>query len=161
MRLLEDILDRRLSRDAEKVVKMTAPAFKVFGKEIAESTYDRLLANPEARAIFGEQSLLSKRQKPEVLAEILYPVASNIDAIEKVMPVLDLMARQHVEAGIKPSHFRYLADAMLGAIRDVLGEGASDEVIDGWQEGFWYLSEILIEREAALYREARRDVRFG
>lgn len=54
MRREEEYLDRRLSLDAAKAVKMTAPAFKVYGREIAESTYDRLIANPEARAIFGE-----------------------------------------------------------------------------------------------------------
>lgn len=154
-------MDQRLSLDAAKAVKMTAPAFKVYGREIAESTYDRLLANPEARAIFGEQLLLERRRKPDMLAEALHAVASQIDTIDDVMPILDVMARQHVEAGIKPSHFPYLAAAMLGAIRDVLGEGASDQVIDGWQEGFWYLSEILMEREAALYREAERGIRFG
>ena len=49
-----------------------------------------------------------------------------------------------------------LLPARLGlpAIRDVLGEAATDQVLEAWGEAYGFLADILIGRETSLY-EAR------
>jgi len=54
---------------------------------------------------------------------------------------------------VKAEHYPYVAEALLPAIRDVIGEGATDEVLAAWGEAYWFLADILIGKEAALYEE--------
>lgn len=144
---------RPLSLETTMIVKMVTPAFRVFGKTILMATYERLLANPEARALFGEATLRQRRERPEDLAEILYMLADNIDTLDAVDSLFDQLARWHVGEGITAAHYPCLGEALLGALCDVLGEGASERIIKGWHDGFWYLTENLMEREAALYEQ--------
>jgi hypothetical protein len=41
----------------------------------------------------------------------------------------------------------------LGAIKDVLGEAASDDILAAWGEAYWLLADVLIAREGSIYRE--------
>ena len=142
---------RPLTPETSMIVKMVAPAFQVFGKEILTGAYERMLANPEAVALFGEDALRKRLERPEDLAEILYLAAVHIDDLSEVDALFDQMAKWHVSEGITFVHYPCLGEALLSAIRDVLGEGASDRILEGWHDGFWYLTETLMEREAALY----------
>ena len=42
-------------------------------------------------------------------------------------------------------------DALLPAIRDVLGDAADDQVLAAWGEAYWFLADVLKWREAELY----------
>jgi nitric oxide dioxygenase len=63
------------------------------------------------------------------------------------------MAARHVATGVKAEHYPLVADALLPAIRDVLGEAATDEVLGAWGEAYWALADILIGKEDILYAE--------
>lgn len=39
----------------------------------------------------------------------------------------------------------------MGAIKDVLGAVATDEILNAWGEAFWFLANILIGRETQIY----------
>ena len=54
---------------------------------------------------------------------------------------------------IQPEHYPIVGKHLLVAIKDVLGDAATDEVIAAWAEAYGLLAEILIEREAAIYDE--------
>ena len=45
-----------------------------------------------------------------------------------------------------------MANALLPAIRDILGEAATEEILTAWGEAYWFLADILINREAQLYQ---------
>ena len=47
-----------------------------------------------------------------------------------------------------------VADALLPAIRDILSDAATDEVLAAWGEAYWALAEILIGKEEAMYAES-------
>jgi nitric oxide dioxygenase len=53
---------------------------------------------------------------------------------------------------IKPEHYPTVANALLPAIRDILGEAATEEILTAWGEACWFLADILINREAQLYQ---------
>src|SRR5690606_27088312 len=42
---------------------------------------------------------------------------------------------------------------LLIAVKDVLGDAATDEVIAAWGEAYGLLAQIFIDREAAIYQE--------
>jgi hemoglobin-like flavoprotein len=65
------------------------------------------------------------------------------------------MVQRHVETGVKAEHYPKVAEALLPAIRDVLGEEvATDAVLNAWGKAYWFLAEILIGKEAQAYEDA-------
>jgi hemoglobin-like flavoprotein len=46
-----------------------------------------------------------------------------------------------------------VANALLPAIRDVLGGAVDERVLNAWGEAYWFLADILIARERQLYRQ--------
>ena len=65
------------------------------------------------------------------------------------------MVSRHIETGVRPEHYPHVANALLPAIRDVLGEEvATDEVLAAWGEAYWMLADILIGAEAQAYEDA-------
>ena len=43
---------------------------------------------------------------------------------------------------------------LLAAIKEVLGEAATTDIIDAWAEAYQQLADIMIQAEARLYEEA-------
>lgn len=52
---------------------------------------------------------------------------------------------------ILPEHYHFVAESLLAAIKDVLGEAATDEVLSAWGEAYWFLADLLMSREAITY----------
>ena len=44
------------------------------------------------------------------------------------------------------------ANALLPSSCDLLGEAATDEILNAWGEAYWFLADILINREEQLYQ---------
>jgi nitric oxide dioxygenase len=44
-----------------------------------------------------------------------------------------------------------VAEALLGAIKELLGDAATDEILAAWGEAYWFLADVLIGREKAIY----------
>jgi nitric oxide dioxygenase len=65
-----------------------------------------------------------------------------------VLPVVERIAHKHVGYHILAEHYPFVAKALLGAIKDVLGDAATDEILAAWGEAYWFLADILIGREA-------------
>ena len=152
---MEPKLQKTLSPNTAKIVRMSARAFGVFGREIAEATFARLAADPEAGAVI-RPATMHRARHPDQFGGEMMAFAANIDRIEQVSAVLDRIARRHLKDGFKPEYYGHVQKALLPAIRDVLGEGASDQLLDGWREALDYIATLLIAREDALIR--RRPV---
>lgn len=93
--------------------------------------------------------------QPKRLAAAILAFAQNVDKLDVLKPAIERIAGRHVDTHIKPEHYPAVANALLPAIRDILGEAATDEILAAWGEAYWFLADILIAREAELYDEAQ------
>ena len=139
-----------LSPQTIATVKATAPVLVRHGLAITKRMYERLFADPEIEALFDAAAQESGEQ-PERLAAAIVAFAQNVDNLPALAGAVERMAARHVETKVKPEHYPAVAEALLPAIRDVLGEAATDEVLSAWGEAYWFLADILIKREAQLY----------
>ena len=139
-----------LSAATMQIVKATAPALQQHGVEITTRMYQRLFVDPEIKALF-DMAAHENGEQPKRLAAAILAFAQNVDKLEALAGPVERIALRHVQTRIKPEHYPAVADALLPAIRDVLGEAATDEVLAAWGEAYWFLAEILIGREKALY----------
>lgn len=145
---------RTASAQAILTVKATAPAIERHGVEITTAMYARLLQNAEVAAMF-DRAAQDSGEQPRRLAAAILAYAKNIDKLQNLGSAVQRMVARHVETGVKPHHYPLVAEALLPAIRDVLGaEVATDEVLAAWGEAYWMLADILISAEAQAYEEA-------
>ena len=141
-----------LSEQTVAIVKATAPALQEHGVAITTRTYERLFVDEEIKALF-DQAAQESGEQPRRLAAAIFAYAQNVDKLQNLDAPVRRMVERHVETGVKAEHYPYVANALLPAIRDVLGDAATDEVLAAWGEAYWFLADILIAKEAALYEE--------
>ena len=145
---------RTASPAAMAIVKATAPALEKHGLAITTAMYARLFENGDIAAMFDRAAQESGEQ-PKRLAAAILAYAKNIDKLANLGPAVARMVARHVETGVKADHYPYVANALLPAIRDVLGaDVATDEVLAAWGEAYWMLADILIAAEDQAYAEA-------
>lgn len=146
---------RTASASSIAIVKSTAPAIEKFGVEITTAMYARLFQNAEVKAMF-DQAAQESGEQPRRLAGAILAYAKNIDKLGNLGTAVQRMVSRHVETGVKPEHYPIVAEALLPAIREVLGaEIATDEVLAAWGEAYWMLADILISAEAQVYEDAQ------
>jgi len=143
---------RTVSQQTIDIVKSTAPALEKHGVAITTRMYERLFENAEVKAMFDQAAQRSGEQ-PKRLAGAILAYAKNIDKLQALGPAVQRMVARHVDTGVKAEHYPLVAEALLPAIRDVLGDAATDEVLGAWGEAYWMLADILIAAEAQAYAE--------
>lgn len=145
---------RTASAQSIAIVKATAPAIEQHGVAITTATYARLFRNEEVAALFDRAAQESGEQ-PRRLAAAILAYARNIDKLGNLGSAVNRMVARHVETGVRPEHYPLVAEALLPAIREVLGaDVAADEVLAAWGEAYWMLADILIAAEAQAYEGA-------
>lgn len=137
------------------LVKATVPALEAHGLDIVREMYSRMFQTPEIRDLFNQSHHGDAGSQPRALATAVLAYASNIDNLGALAPAVERIAQKHVGLQILPEHYPYVADALLGAIKTVLGDAATDEILAAWGEAYWFLANILIARETRVYDEQK------
>lgn len=141
-----------LSAETIARVKATVPALAEHGEAITLAMYARLFQDDHIKALFNHANQSTGAQ-PKALAGAILAYARNIDNLGVVLPVVERIAHKHVGYHILAEHYPFVAKALLGAIKDVLGDAATDEILAAWGEAYWFLADILIGREANIRAE--------
>jgi hemoglobin-like flavoprotein len=142
-----------LSEQTIAIIKATAPALQQHGVEITTRMYARLFQNEDVRTMF-DQAAQDSGEQPRRLAAAILGYAQNVDKLQNLTGAVARMVQRHVDTGVKAEHYPLVAEALLPAIREVLGEeAATDEVLAAWGEAYWFLADILIGKEAEAYAD--------
>ena len=142
-----------LSPQTVAVVKATVPALETHGLAITRRMYERLFENADIRDLFNQSHHGETGSQPKALALAVLAYARNIDNLGVLTGAVERIAQKHVALNILPEHYPFVADALLAAILDVLGEAATPEILAAWGEAYWFLAELLSGREATIYRD--------
>jgi hemoglobin-like flavoprotein len=146
-------MSQPLSASTIAIIKSTAPALQQHGVAITTRMYERLFVDPELKALF-DQAAQTTGEQPKRLAAAILAFANNVDKIEALEGAVNRICARHVTTHIKAEHYPAVAEALLPAIRDVLGEAATDDILSAWGQAYWYLATIMIAREKTLYAQA-------
>jgi nitric oxide dioxygenase len=142
-----------LSENTIQIVKSTAPILQEHGEALTRHFYQRMFKhNPEVAPFFNPAHQQAGKQQ-RALASAIAAYAANIDNLEVLGGAVELIAQKHASLMIKPEHYPIVGENLLASIREVLGEGATDEIIQAWGEAYGFLADILIGREKQIYEE--------
>lgn len=142
-------MPRPLSEQTIALVKATVPALERHGPAITETMYRRLFRNERIAALFNHSNQQSGTQRL-ALAQAVLAYARNVDNLPVLGTAVERIAQKHVGYAILPEHYPFVAEALLGAIEEVLGEAATPGILQAWGEAYWFLADLLIEREAVI-----------
>lgn len=143
-----------LSQQTIDIVKSTAPILDEHGETLTKHFYKRMFEhNPEVAPFFNPANQTEGTQQ-RALAAAICAYAANIDNLEVLGGAVELIAQKHTSLMIKPEHYPIVGANLLASIREVLGEGATDDVINAWGEAYGFLADILIGREKQIYKDA-------
>jgi nitric oxide dioxygenase len=141
----------QLSPQTIEIVKATVPALEANGLEIVRTMYARMFRDPAIRDLFNQSHHGETGSQPRALTDAILAYARNIENLGVLGAAVERIAQKHVGLQILPEHYPVVARSLLAAIREVLGDAATDEVLAAWGEAYWFLANILIAREQALY----------
>ncbi|MCQ6279159.1 NO-inducible flavohemoprotein [Bacillus sp. EB600] len=136
------------------IIKSTVPVLEQYGEKITTRFYQLMFGNhPELLNIFNHANQKQGKQQ-RALASAVYAAAMYIDNLEVILPVVKQIAHKHRSLGIKPEHYPIVGEHLLLAIKDVLGDAATDEIMDAWAEAYGVIADAFISVEAGMYDEA-------
>ncbi|SFE43689.1 nitric oxide dioxygenase [Lentibacillus persicus] len=148
-----------MSLDTEKleIVKSTAPVLKEHSSEIGKHFYELLFTKvPELRNVFNQTNQKRGLQQ-EALVYSVYAAGENIDSLENINQLVERIAEKHVSLGVKPEQYPVVGEVLLKAVQDVLGNAATDEVIEAWGAAYDYIANLFIEIEQKKYNETEQQ----
>ncbi len=99
--------------------------------------YERLLVGASVHAFFNQSDYGKSGSQPKALANAVLAYGRNIDNLAALFRAVERITQKHVALNILPEHYPFVADALLGAIQDILGEAATPAVLTAWAEALW------------------------
>ncbi|OXM14369.1 NO-inducible flavohemoprotein [Paenibacillus herberti] len=143
-----------LSPNTIAIIKSTVPVLEVHGTAITRRFYQRLFeAYPELLNLFNQANQKQERQQA-ALANAVYAAALHIDKLETILPTVRHIAHKHRSLGVTADQYAVVGENLLAAMSDVLGEAATEEILQAWAEAYGIIAGVFIEVEAELYRQA-------
>ncbi|KAH7036826.1 globin-like protein [Macrophomina phaseolina] len=143
-----------LTPDQVQIIKATVPILAEHGNTITTRFYQNMLReNPDLNNIFSNTHQVTGHQ-PRALAMSLYAYASNIDDLGVLSPAVELICQKHASLYIRPEHYDIVGTYLLAAMKEILGDALTPEIHAAWAEAYWQLANLMIGKEADLYKHA-------
>lgn len=146
-----------LSQQTINIVKSTVPVLEEYGTTITKTFYKNMFAaHPELLNIFNQTNQEKGRQQ-NALANTVIAAAKYIDNLEAIVPAVIQIGHKHRSLAVKPEHYPIVGEYLLGAIKEVLGDAATDDIIHAWGEAYGVIADAFIGIERDMYTHAEQQ----
>ncbi|GFH39301.1 globin domain-containing protein [Streptomyces pacificus] len=146
-----------LSEQATPVIRTTLPIVGAAMRDIAGLFYRKLFdAHPALlRNLFNRGNQANGEQR-QALAGSIVAFAGMLLEQPGTRPdaMLARIAHKHASLGVTSDQYKIVHHHLFAALAEVLGDAATDEVIEAWDEVYWLMANALIAVETRLYQEA-------
>lgn len=150
-----------VSQQTIDIVKATAPVVRERGQDITQRMYQILFEErPEYRRFF-ENSWMKHPQggsQPAKLAASVYAYATHIDRVEELEKAVEKIAHRHTETRVIAEQYPVIGECLLAAMKDVLQDAATPEVMNAWTEAYNVLADLFIQREKQIYQTEDKEL---
>ncbi|MGE6570914.1 globin domain-containing protein [Psychrobacter namhaensis] len=137
-----------------EIVKATVPVLEEHGTAITTVFYKNMFeAHPELLDIFNETNQKLGRQQT-ALAMTVLAAAKHLDKLATLLPQVTQISHKHRALQILPEHYPIVGKHLIGAIKEVLGSAATDDIINAWTEAYDEIASVFIQIEHSMYEEA-------
>ena len=142
-----------LTIEQSQIITSTVPVLVQYGTQICTAFYANLLREiPAFNNVFNTSNQRNGHQQ-QALAGALYAYAANIDNLEVLKPTLERISQKHVSLYVKPEHYDIVGKYLLEAMKEVLGDALTPDILDAWGAAYVQLADIMIGREKELVED--------
>ena len=136
-----------------EIVKATVPVLEEHGTAITTVFYKNMFnQHPELLDIFNETNQKLGRQQTALAMTVLAAV-KHLDKLAVLLPQVTQISHKHRALQILPEHYPIVGHHLVGAIKEVLGEAANDDIIDAWTEAYDEIADVFIQLEKTMYEQ--------
>ena len=136
-----------------EIVKATVPVLEEHGTAITTVFYKNMFnQHPELLDIFNETNQKLGRQQTALAMTVLAAV-KHLDKLAVLLPQVTQISHKHRALQILPEHYPIVGHHLIGAIKEVLGEAANDDIIDAWTEAYDEIADVFIQLEKTMYEQ--------
>lgn len=136
-----------------EIVKATVPVLEEHGTAITTVFYKNMFnEHPELLDIFNETNQKLGRQQT-ALAMTVLAAAKHLEKLATLLPQVTQISHKHRALQILPEHYPIVGHHLLGAIKEVLGDAANDDIIDAWTEAYDEIADVFIQLEKTMYEQ--------
>lgn len=140
-----------------EIVQSTAPVLKEHSKPIGKRFYELLFSKaPDLYNLFNQTNQKRGIQQ-EALGYAVYAAGEHITNLEAIKPVIKRVTEKHRAIGVKPEQYPVVGETLLQAVKDVLGDAATAEIIEAWGKAYGYIADAFIDIEKNLYEETEHQ----
>lgn len=143
-----------LSETSLPVITATLPVVGEHIEEIAKRFYKHMFeARPDLLdGLFNRGNQADGRQQQALAGSIAAFAGLLVNNVDEVPDhLLSRVAHKHVSLGLSPDQYQIVHDHLMWAIVDVLGEAVTPDVAAAWDEVYWLMANMLINKERGLY----------
>ena len=111
------------------------------GDDVPLYFYSHLfLSHPEVRSMFPIQ-MSGQRDK---LVAALGAVVSNVDEIDKVIPLLEQLGRDHRRFAVITEHYTAVGASLLATLKKFLGPAWTPDLADTWAQAYGLVAKVMV-----------------
>lgn len=141
-----------VSEDTKAVLKKSEHLFWEYQDQINHRMYEIMFEKyPETKKLFKE----FRKQQPNIFGAALMCHFVSLDKPEVLQSFRNNICQSHVRAGVKEEHYSMMAESLFTAMEEILKEHATIEVIKAWEKWYFFIANLLIERERDHYQGKR------
>lgn len=143
-----------LSDTSAPVIKATLPVVGEHIEEIAKRFYQHMFeARPDLLdGLFNRGNQADGRQQQALAGSIAAFAGFLVDKPDQLPDhLLSRIAHKHVSLGLSPDQYQVVHDHLMWSIVDVLGDAVTPDVAAAWDEVYWLMANMLINKERGLY----------
>lgn len=137
------------------LIKATVPILKEHGVTLTKHFYQRMFThNPELKNQFNMGNQSNGKQQT-ALATAVLAYAEHIENPGVLIGVLKSVGQKHVSLNITAEQYAIVGGHLINSIKEVLQDGATEELLEAWTIAYNQLAQIMIDLEAGMYKENR------
>ncbi|AOW84555.1 NO-inducible flavohemoprotein [Vibrio mimicus] len=142
-----------LTQEHINIIKSTIPLLESAGSALTQHFYQRMFRhNPELKHIFNMTHQKTGRQSV-ALFEAIAAYAKHIDNLAALTSAVERIAHKHTSFNIQPEHYQIVGHHLLETLRELAPEAFTQQVEEAWTAAYFFLAQVFIDREGALYLE--------
>jgi hemoglobin-like flavoprotein len=113
----------------------------------AELFYSRLFVlDPALKPLFKGDIKLQGRK----LMSMLGMVVSGLSSFDRLAPAVKEMGRRHDAYGVRPPHYRTVAEALLWTLKQGLGDAFTEETELAWVAAYGNIAALMQSKQKAV-----------
>ncbi|SPJ32393.1 NO-inducible flavohemoprotein [Kushneria phyllosphaerae] len=134
------------------VINATAPVVADNAETIAKTFYPLMFERyPHVRSMFNMRHQETGEQ-PRALARSVVAYALNRNDPKALERLMTPIVNKHVAINLQPDQYAIVAECLMAAIGEVLGDAVTPEVANAWSGLYWEFADRLIAAEEDTYQ---------